>query len=109
MPVLHLSQNTWMSQKQTIGKRDKTVYSVGKNLQGIKKVVLIAPKHNHCGLGYQSGNREKNGRIGKQRENRMAIFKVQKNSDRPLIVPPLHQTFRSGGYVNSSLSVEHKD
>ena len=39
MPTSHLSWNTWMSLKQTIGKRAKAGYGLGRNLQGIKKAV----------------------------------------------------------------------
>ena len=37
MPTSHLSWNTWMSLKQTIGKGAKVGYGLGRNLQGIKK------------------------------------------------------------------------
>ena len=52
MPVPHLSQNTWMSLNQTIVKGDDTRYGLGRNLQRINRVILIAPKHDCCGLGY---------------------------------------------------------
>ena len=63
MPTSHLSQNTWMSLKQTIGKRAKVGYGLGKDLQGIKIAVSMTPKHDRHGLGYQPGNRGRNGRM----------------------------------------------
>ena len=63
MPTFHLSQNTWMSLKQTIGKGAKAGYSLGRNLQGINKAVLMTPKHDRHGLGYQPSNRGRNGRM----------------------------------------------
>ena len=39
--------------------------------------------------------------MGRQKGKRMASSK--------LIIPPIHQTFRSEGYINSSLSVEDED
>ena len=39
--------------------------------------------------------------MGRQKRNRMANSK--------LIIPPIHQTFRLGGCINSSLLVENKD
>ena len=39
--------------------------------------------------------------MGRQKENGMASSN--------LIIPPLHQTFRSGGHINSSLFVECED
>ena len=45
----------------------------------------------------------------KRRENRLANFKGQKNDDKLITFPPLYQTFRSGGHINHSLSLEYKD
>ena len=61
----------------------------------------MTPKHDRHGLGYQPGNRGRNGRMERQKENGMAISN--------LIIPPLHQTFRSRGYINPNLSAKDKD
>ena len=90
-----------MSLKQTIGKRAKARYYLGKDLQGIKRAVSMTPKHDRHGLGYQSSNHGRNGQARRQKENGMASSN--------LIIPLLHQTFRSRGYINSSLSVEGED
>ena len=50
MLTSHLSQNTWMSLKQTIGKGAKARYGLGKDLQGIKRAVSMTPKHDRHGL-----------------------------------------------------------
>ena len=50
IPTSHLSQNTWMSLKKTIGKGAKTGYGLGKDLQGIKRAVSTTPKHDRHGL-----------------------------------------------------------
>ena len=86
MLTSHLSQNTWMSLKQTIGKGAKARYGLGKDLQGIKRAVSMTPKHDRHGLGYQSSNCGRNGQARRQKENGMASCN--------LIIPPLHQTFR---------------
>ena len=39
--------------KQTIGKGVKAGYGLGRDLQGIKSAVLVTPKHDCYGLGYQ--------------------------------------------------------
>ena len=88
----HLSQNTWMILKQTIGKGAKVGYGLGKDLQGRHLVISSIPKQNCHGIGYQSYNRGRNGWI--QKENRMT---------RPyLAFSPLSWTFRSGGYINTT-------
>ena len=87
--------------KQTIEKGVKAGYSLGRNLQGIRRAISIAPKHDRYALGYQSDNRERNGQMGRQKENGLASSN--------LIIPPLHQTFRSECYINSNLSVECED
>ena len=79
MPTSHLSQNTWMSLKQTLGKGAKVGY----------------------GLGYQSSYQERYGQMGRQKGKGMISSK--------LIILPIHQTFRSRGYINSSLSMEDED
>ena len=56
MPTSRLSHNTRMSLKQTVGKRAKARYGVGKDLQGIQKAVSTTPKHDRHGLGYQPNN-----------------------------------------------------
>ena len=61
----------------------------------------MTPKHDRHGLGYQPGNRGRNERMGRQKENGMASSN--------LIIPSIHQTFKSRGYINSNLSVEEKD
>ena len=49
----HLSQNTQMVLKQTIGKGAKAGHGLGKNLQGRQIVLSSTPKRNHHGIGYQ--------------------------------------------------------
>ena len=90
-----------MSLKQTVRKGAKAGYVLGRDLQRIKRAVSMTPKHNRHGLGYQPNNQGRNEQIGRQKENRMA--------DSRLIIPPIHQTFRSGGYINSSPFGEDKD
>ena len=101
MPTSRLSQNTRMSLKQTVGKRAKAGYGLGRDPQGIQRVVLGTPKHDRYGLGYQLGNQDKNEQMGRQKGSRMASSK--------LIIPLMHQTFRSVGYINSSSSRECED
>ena len=92
----HLSQNTQMILRQTVGKGAKTGHGLGKNLQGKQIVLSSIPKRNRHGVGYQLHNQGRNGRI--QKENRRT---------RPyLAFPPLNWTFRSRGYINASLSKE---
>ena len=64
-----LSQNTQMILRQTIGKRAKAGYGLGKDLQGKHMVVSSILKRNKHGIGYQPYNQRRNGRI--QKENRM--------------------------------------
>ena len=90
-----------MSLNQTIENGAKARYGLGKDLQGIRRAISIAPKHDRHGLGYQFSNRGRNGRIGRLKENRMASSN--------LIIPLLYQTFRLGGYINSRLFVECED
>ena len=90
-----------MSLKQNIGKGVKAGYGSGRHLQGIRRAVSIAPKHDSHSLGHQPGNQGKNGQMGKQKGNGMARSKS--------IIPPLCQTFKSRGYINSSLSMECED
>ena len=61
----------------------------------------MTPKHDRHGLGYQSSDQGRNGQMGRQKGKGMASSK--------LIIPLIHQTFRSGGYINSSLSEEDED
>ena len=51
--ISHLSQNTQMILKQTIGKRAKAGHGLGKNLQGRQMVLSSTSKRNHHGVGYQ--------------------------------------------------------
>ena len=101
MPTSHLSQSTRMSLKQIVGKGAKAGYGLGRDLQGIKMAVSTTPKHDRHGLGYQPSDQDRKRRMGRQKGNRMASSR--------LIIPPIHQTFRSEGYINSSLSVVGKD
>ena len=57
------------------------------------------PKCNRYGVGYQLHDQKRNGRI--QKENRMIRSY--------LAFPLLIWTFRSGGYINTSLSRENED
>ena len=59
------------------------------------------PKHDRHGLGYQPNNQSRNEQMGRQRGNRMANSR--------LTIPPIHQTFKSRGYINSNLSMEDED
>ena len=97
----HLSQNTQVILRKTIGKEAKTGYGLGRNLQGIQMVISSTPKRNRYGIGFQPENQRKNGRMGSQKENRM----VRAN----LIFPPLNWTFRSRGYFNSDLPGEDEN
>ena len=101
MPTSHLSQNTRMSLKQTVGKGAKAGYDLGRDLQRIKKAVSTTPKHDQYGLGYQSDNQGKNKQMVRQEGSRMASSR--------LIIPPIHQTFKLGGYINLSLFGEDED
>ena len=57
------------------------------------------PKRNRYGVGYQLRDQRRNGR--NQEENRMTRFYFA--------FPPLSWTFRSGGYINASISEEDED
>ena len=70
-----------------------------RSLQGIQMVLSSTPKCNRHGIGYQSHDQRKNGRI--QKRSRMT---------RPyLAFLPLNLTFRSEGYINASLSGKDED
>ena len=92
----HLSQNTQMVLKQTIGKRAKVEHGLGKDLQGMQMVLSSIPKYSRHGIGYQLHKQGRNGPI--QKENRKTRFYSA--------FPLLSWTFRSGGYINASLSGE---
>ena len=95
----HLSQNTRMILRQTIGKGAKVGRGMGKNLQKRQMVLSSTPKRNYHGIGYQPHDQGENGRI--QKGNRMT---------KPyLAFPPLNLTFKSRGYINASLSRENED
>ena len=80
--------------RQTIGKRAKVGYGLGKDLQGRHMVISSIPKQNCYGIGYQPYNQRRNGRI--QKENRMT---------KPyLAFPLLSWTFRSRGCINTTPS-----
>ena len=80
--------------RQTIGKGAKVGYGLGKDLQGRHMVISSTPKQNCHGIGYQSYNQKRNGRI--QKENKMT---------KPYVAfPLLSWTFRSGGYINTTPS-----
>ena len=64
-------------------------------------VISSNPKRNRYGIGYQLRDQRKDGWIGSQKGNRM----VRSYSN----VPPLSRTFKSRGYINTSLSKENKD
>ena len=96
----HLSQNTQMVLKQTIGKGVKAGHGLGRNLQGIQMVISSGPKCNRHSIGYQPGNQRRNSQRGNQKEDRM----VRSN----LVFPSLNWTFKSGGYINSNQSREDK-
>ena len=59
-------------------------------------VLSSTPKRNRHGIGYQLHEQRKNGLI--QKENRSTKFYSA--------LSPLSWTFRSGGYINTSLSGE---
>ena len=69
--MFHLSQNTQMILKQTIGKGAKAGHGLGRNLQGIQMVISSAPKCNRHGVGYQPGDQRRNDQVGSQKENKM--------------------------------------
>ena len=58
--ISHLSQNTQMILRQTIGKGAKVGYGLGKDLQGRHMVISLIPKQNCHGIGYQSYNQKRN-------------------------------------------------
>ena len=95
--------------KANVGKWAKAGFGLGRNLQERRRAISVTPKHNHCGLGYKSSSHERRWQMEKWRENRLANLKGQKNDDEPITFPPLYQTFRLGGCINLSLSVEYKD
>ena len=64
-------------------------------------VISSTPKCNRHGVGYQPGNQKRNGQMGSQKEDKM----VRSN----LVFPLLNWTFRSGGYINSSLFGEDEN
>ena len=85
--------------RQTIGKKAKTGYGLGKDLQGRHMLISSIPKQNCYGIRYQSYNQKRNGRI--QKENRMT---------KPYVAfPLLSWTFRSGGYINTAPSGKEED
>ena len=61
-------------------------------------VLSSTPKHNRYGVKYQLHDQGRNGRIQKKRMTKPY-----------LAFPPLSWTFRSGGYINTSLSEENED
>ena len=97
----HLSQNTQMILRQTIGKGAKAGHGLGKNLQGIQMVISLAPKCNRYSIGYQPSNQGRNDWMGIQKENRRV------RSD--LVFPPLNQSFKSRGYINSNQSMKDEN
>ena len=56
MLMSHLSQNTRMILRQTIGKGAKTRHGLGRNLQGIQMMISSTPKHNRYSIRYWSDN-----------------------------------------------------
>ena len=96
--MMHLSQNTRMILRQTIGKGAKVGHGLGRNLLGIQMVISSPSKHNHYGIGYQLGHQRRNSKRGSQKKDKMVRFN--------LVFPPLDWTFRSRGYINSNQSRE---
>ena len=84
-----LSKTTWMKVKQTLGKRAKAGWGLGKKLQGKKWAVTVMPKKDHYGLGYKPSNYERRREAEKRRVGRMSSFKGQRNDDEPMTFLPL--------------------
>ena len=63
----HLSQNTQMVLKQTIGKGAKFGHGLGRDLQGMQMVLSSTTKHNLHGIGYQLHEQKRNGQIQKEK------------------------------------------
>ena len=84
--------------KQIIGKGAKAGHGLGKDLQGIQMEILLAPKRNRYGIGYQLGDQRRNGCMGSHKGNRM----VRSSPSFPL----LNWTFKLSGYINSNESEE---
>ena len=59
----HLSQNTRMILRQTIGKGAKTGHGLGRKLQEMQMVPSSTPQCNRYGVGYQLHDQRRNGRI----------------------------------------------
>ena len=57
----HLSQNTQMVLKQTIGKGAKVGHGLGRNLQGIQRILSSTPKRNCHNIGYQLHDQGRSG------------------------------------------------
>ena len=73
-----------------MGKGAKVGSGLGRNLQGGKREISVAPKQNLYGLGYKPSSHERKGQKKKRRENRLANFKGQKNDDELMTFPPLY-------------------
>ena len=66
VPTPRLSKNTWMGIGQTMGKETKVGFSLGRNFQGKKRAILVAPKQDRYRLGYKPNSDEKkmiNGKV----------------------------------------------
>ena len=59
----HLSQNTQMIVRQTIGNGAKAGYGLGKDLQRGQMVISSTLKRNWHGIGYRPYEQGKSGRI----------------------------------------------
>ena len=84
---------TKMGVKQTIGKRARTGFRLGKFLQGVSKAVPIIMKQDRYGLGYKPNAKPRRKMMKMNRERRMASLEGTIVEGEHMVFPHLRETF----------------
>ncbi|OMO62254.1 hypothetical protein CCACVL1_22930 [Corchorus capsularis] len=95
------------TQQQLKKQGSKEGQGLGKNLQGIKEIVTVRANDSTFGLGYEPTPEDWAEAAERKLQRRLARMGIGSSAEEiKMEFPPLHQTFRSAGWVNGAMPQE---
>ncbi|KAA3461604.1 RNA-directed DNA polymerase (Reverse transcriptase), Ribonuclease H-like protein [Gossypium australe] len=101
VPVLKISEATWMSLRLMVGRGALPGRGLRKYLQGPVKVPGLVDKHDHFGLGHRPDAQQRREELERKRERRRVRLNGVVVKWRSMTFPHISNTFVSGGIIHS--------
>ena len=98
-----LSDTTHARIKQLPGKGARVGKGLGKRLQGMLRLIVMAQKRDRFGLGYKLDRQERQRFLEEKRQKRIASFLEKERESAKMVIPPLSSSFLSMGFVNPEM------